>query len=154
MGSDLSVFHFGSLYLTRELIWSDLVKVCAACKLVYSTIDWREYYELDNNWPQFEKIHSLKLRYIVSENIERGGIILAENSSYFTSRDRNDGETLHIHVVYETLLWIVWGNKLQQFARNRTEIQAYGSPENVFGEPPHLDHMCWDMCVQMLSFSK
>ena len=39
MGSDLSVFHFGSLYLTRELIWSDLVMVCAACKLVYSTID-------------------------------------------------------------------------------------------------------------------
>ena len=33
------MFQFGSLYLTRELIWSDLVKVCAACKLVYSTID-------------------------------------------------------------------------------------------------------------------
>ena len=38
--SDPSVFHFGNLCLTRELIWSDLVMVCAACKLFYSTIDY------------------------------------------------------------------------------------------------------------------
>ena len=48
-GSSMEVIRRCFILVTRELIWSDLVMVCAARKLVYSTIDYVSiYYELDN----------------------------------------------------------------------------------------------------------